>query len=487
MSLETMPTNPWLRSLVLVLTLGGWASTAVAAPQVEVRSPPPRIEVPAERRAPAVRAQLPELGRTPRPVPSRATPEPPRPAVPTRPAEGRKVDTPRDRETRAAQQPEVAPARDWGHAPAIVEHAPASVVYAVSDLHGRYEEAFRLFEGNRLLSGVPSDPGGVKWTGGTATVVVVGDIINKGNGSTKIIDLLRVLQSDAAAKGGKVIVTMGNHEASFIHEPLSSRSLRDGTDGKYGFGHELYAMGESPYAVARGNDSEGRGRWLRDLPFAARVGDYFFIHSGNTRGLSRDGLAHAIEGAVASGGFGHTDVIGDHPRSVLGADDWKLTAAEARTNADRLGVKHIVMGHIPSALGADGEIARSRDGALIKLDTGLGNGDAQARLLRIGSGGGVQQLDESGAREKVRRRGRLAFPPTPREQCHGTPRTRGRDATRECREDAGREEQRLLSLPSALSCLVSSKKCFGGSPLADLPWRISLGCRPSSGLGRDHL
>ena len=80
-----------------------------------------------------------------------------------------------------------------------------------------------------------------------------------------------------------------------------------------------------------------------------------------------------------------------------------MTAADAARNAEKLGVKHIVMGHIPDALDARGEIARTKDGALIKIDTGLGNDVGEPRMLRVGLKGGVKQLDVEGERAKVKK------------------------------------------------------------------------------------
>lgn len=297
------------------------------------------------------------------------------------------------------------PVRDWVKAPAIVEHTPAGAVFAASDLHGRYEESFKLFEGNKMLRGSIDKPGEVEWIGGTATVVIVGDLINKGDGSVKIIDMLRALQTSAEKKGGKVIVTMGNHEALFFHQPRSARSLRNGTEGKYGFGYELMSRGVSLDSVVSGTDPEGRGKWLQELPFGAKVGEYFFVHSGNTRGMNREALGSAIQRAISDQGFGHEEIVGLSPSSVLGADDWRLTAAEAKSNAEKLGVKHIVMGHIPYALDAKRAIGKSLDGALIKLDTGLGNGEGPARMLRVSSAGKVKQVDVDGVRTKLQRQG----------------------------------------------------------------------------------
>ena len=298
----------------------------------------------------------------------------------------------------------VAFARDWHKSPAIVEHVTAGEILAVSDLHGHYAEAFKLFEGNGILRGNANDPSHVEWTGGSATLVIVGDSINKGAGSVPIIDMLRHLQAIAPLSGGRVIVTLGNHEADFLHEPMSERSLRDGTDEtrRFGIGHELVLHGESPAVVASGNDAAGRGRWLRGLPFAAQVNDTFFVHSGNSRGMDKATLATSIERAVGNGNFGHDEIIGPDDNSVLGADNWTSTANAAHTNAQRLGVKRIVMGHIPDAFDARGSFAGTPDGALLKIDTGLGNDVGEARLLRIDAHGAMKQLNAGGVPSVIR-------------------------------------------------------------------------------------
>ena len=53
-------------------------------------------------------------------------------------------------------------ARDWVKAPAIVEHTAPGEILAVSDLHGHYEQAFKLFAGNGVMRGTPNDPGHVR-------------------------------------------------------------------------------------------------------------------------------------------------------------------------------------------------------------------------------------------------------------------------------------------------------------------------------------
>jgi hypothetical protein len=47
-------------------------------------------------------------------------------------------------------------------------------------------------------------------------------------------------------------------------------------------------------------------------------------------------------------------------------------------------------------LDSAGGIARTANGALIKIDTGLGNSKGPPRMLRISRAGRIQQLDEEG-------------------------------------------------------------------------------------------
>jgi hypothetical protein len=288
--------------------------------------------------------------------------------------------------------------RDWRKSPPIVELEPKGELYAISDPHGRYDEVVQLLRAQGLVA---EGPKGLTWAGGPATLVVVGDIINKGPGSIALLDLLRSLQNNAGFSGGRVVVTMGNHEAEFLDAPFSERAQRNGEGGRFGVSADLKARGIDPADVAAARDAEGRGAWMRDLPLAAKIGKYFFVHGGDTGGRYREQLAYALRTTIDTHGFGHNDIVGVHT-GVLGTGNWQRTAQMAAMNASRVGAQYIVMGHIPHALDAHGDIARSRNGALLKIDTGLGNGDGPARILHINAYGEIRQRDDSGRAFKVR-------------------------------------------------------------------------------------
>src|SRR5689334_25079647 len=86
--------------------------------------------------------------------------------------------------------------------------APAAQrIIAVGDLHGDYQAWMTIATAAGLF-----DRSG-HWAGGRATLVQLGDVLDRGPDSLKIVRNLQQLQKEAPRKGGKVIVVLGNHEA----------------------------------------------------------------------------------------------------------------------------------------------------------------------------------------------------------------------------------------------------------------------------------
>lgn len=280
--------------------------------------------------------------------------------------------------------------RDWGAHPAIVEIDQADEIYAVSDPHGGAKELAALLTANHLIAGT-------EWKGGTAILVVTGDLIDKGADSLGVIDLLRTLEPAARAKGGRIVVTMGNHEAELLADPHNKKATA-------GIDVELAAAKIDPDELARGADAKGRGRWLIDLPFGVRIKKWFFAHGGNTGGDSIATLSKKLEAGFADHGFSDTAITGKD--SILEAQSWYGKPNKddtAKRYADALGVKHIVFGHDPGAFGEHGHILTSKDGTLVKIDVAMGLHDNNAvtsgLLLHVRTKGGdrAEILDASGA------------------------------------------------------------------------------------------
>src|SRR5215831_1544292 len=114
----------------------------------------------------------------------------------------------------------VAATRDWKAHPAVVEVDTSEDIFAIGDAHGDPQRFAGALAGAKLIADASAKPDQVKWTGGRAVLVVPGDMIDKWTDSLGVITLLRTLQKDAAAQGGRVIITMGNHEGEFLADPL---------------------------------------------------------------------------------------------------------------------------------------------------------------------------------------------------------------------------------------------------------------------------
>jgi len=56
----------------------------------------------------------------------------------------------------------------------------------------------------------------LSWTGGKTTLVIVGDILDRGPKSRAAMDLLMRLEGEAESAGGRVQVLIGNHEAMIL-------------------------------------------------------------------------------------------------------------------------------------------------------------------------------------------------------------------------------------------------------------------------------
>lgn len=277
----------------------------------------------------------------------------------------------------------VAPPRDWASHPAIVEVDASPTIYALSDVHGGYDRMVTLLSAHRIIAQLPNTPENAEWTAGSAVLVVTGDLMDKGPKPLEALDLLRTLEPLASSAGGRVVFTLGNHEAEFLDDPQNDKATKsDGVD------EEIRQRGGSALSIADGTDA--RGGWLRDRPFAARIGNWFFAHAGNTRGRSIPELEQALQLAVTSHDYDDAEIIGAD--SILESRGWYTAdATVASRYAAAVGAKHIVFGHQPDALGARGEIAAAYGGSLFRIDCGMSPdvNDSDGRMLRIRRDGDI--------------------------------------------------------------------------------------------------
>ena len=295
--------------------------------------------------------------------------------------------------------------RDWQKYPAIVELDTTETVFAVGDPHGDPERLAGVLAAAMLTESAATAPDQVKWTAGKSVLLVTGDMIDKWTDSLGVIALLRALQKDAASQGGQVIITMGNHEAEFLADPLGKKTRE--------FANELRAAKMDPREV--GNCGGEIGQFLCNLPIGVRVNDWFFSHGGNSGGRTIDELNTAIANGFAKDGFATDELISDN--SILearlnkkgpGGMAWFMDGSKKtdpkdllKHYASKLKVNHIVQGHqygrvkFPDNKNREEETLFQRYGILFLIDSGMGRGiedsTSTGGALRITGPAGQQQ------------------------------------------------------------------------------------------------
>jgi len=191
----------------------------------------------------------------------------------------------------------------------------AERVVAFGDVHGAYRELVSLLQSAGLLDGQ------LAWKGGTTHLVSVGDLLDRGADSRKVLDLLMRLETEARAAGGAVHVVAGNHEimnvlgdfsytspgeyAAFAAEEdveLRAQQLEaflafpEHADLPRAELERRFATEFPPgwFAHRQAFSSRGRyGQWILELPALLVIGDTVFVHGGLPRTLAGNTLDEA--------------------------------------------------------------------------------------------------------------------------------------------------------------------------------------------------
>jgi hypothetical protein len=179
-------------------------------------------------------------------------------------------------------------------------------VVAFADVHGAYEEVTTLLRSTGVVDT------GLRWSGGRTHLVSLGDLLDRGADSRKVMDLLMRLQGEAAAAGGRVHVVLGNHEAMNVLGDL--RYVVPGEYAAYAAEEDAAERAQQKAAfLARQAGTaatdfdrlfppgyfghrrmlgpEGRyGQWLLTLPVAVKINDTVYMHGGPSAVLQGRGL-----------------------------------------------------------------------------------------------------------------------------------------------------------------------------------------------------
>jgi hypothetical protein len=298
--------------------------------------------------------------------------------------------------------------------PAAPPSSPQRIV-AVGDLHGDFDAWRQIALKAHLIDSRN------RWAGGSSILVQLGDIVDRGPDSLKIISHLMKLQAQATSAGGRVIVLVGNHEAMNM-----TGDLRYVSPGEYAafanadsarLREHVFAANKTAIAAAYRAQSptmtddaihaawlaqtplgklehqaawspSGRlGRWTIANQAIAKIGDTLFVHGGISIGYSTTTSFQLInqkvtaalkardasEASILYDPFGplwyrglitRKEEAGQPPAFPIGypSIDEELAAALRATGARRM-----VIAHTPRLAG----IEISHGGQLVRIDTGI--------------------------------------------------------------------------------------------------------------------
>jgi hypothetical protein len=296
------------------------------------------------------------------------------------------------------------------------EPAPARIV-AIGDLHGDHD----AWQAIAAAAGLIDAKG--HWSGGNATLVQMGDVVDRGPDSLKIIHDLQRLQKEAPKRGGKVIALIGNHEAmmmtgdlryvhpgeyaAFVDRESKARRERFYEANKTAF-EAAFRMRDPNLTAAAIKEGWMKGvplgmlehqaawrpdgplgKWALANPAVLKLGDSLFVHGGISAafaGLPIDEINRQVVVALKAQDKSLTAII-NHPQGPLwyrglisrtGGDEANVAPIPQGATAPltieqeidlvlkNFGVKRIVVAHTPNPPG----IISGDGGKLWRIDSG---------------------------------------------------------------------------------------------------------------------
>jgi len=266
-------------------------------------------------------------------------------------------------------------------------------IVAVGDVHGAYDRYIEILR----VAGIV-DAGG-HWAGGATHFVQLGDLIDRGDDSRKALDLVRRLEREAQASGGRAHILLGNHEAARMLGDLrltaageyaafttvDSAKLRDRylKTQTLAESEREQALQQMPLGFVEMRQAFGRdgeyGRWLRQLPVTITIDGFIFAHGGISPAVASMGCA-AINDQVRRELTSDLDKTRATPLASLTARVdgplwYRGLAQEPDSFAPQideilaaLHARAIVVAHTVSTTG---RIATRFDGRVIQIDTGM--------------------------------------------------------------------------------------------------------------------
>lgn len=145
-------------------------------------------------------------------------------------------------------------------------------MYVMGDIHGQYEKMLAALREAELIDD------SCHWSGGAATQWFMGDYFDRGPDGIAAIDLIRALQAEAAAAGGRVGALIGNHDVLILAARRFGERPSGGPGGTFLASWRANGGAETDL---RGLTDE-RAAWLASLPALALAGGRLLAHADAT-------------------------------------------------------------------------------------------------------------------------------------------------------------------------------------------------------------
>jgi hypothetical protein len=322
-------------------------------------------------------------------------------------------------------------------------------IVAVGDVHGAFDTFVALLREAGIVDNRR------RWAGGRTVFVQLGDVLDRGPDSRRVLDLIRQLERDAPKAGGRVVSLLGNHETMRMMLDLryvttaeyaafreaGSADFRDRYFEAYSADRAAKARARNePYNAAAvrkefydstplgalemhlafGRDGD-YGKWLRAKDTIAIINGVAFVHGGVSlaaAALGCDGINARIRDeidsvSITSPAAPTSFVAGPegplwHRGLIEGASERTVTAAELDEILKALGAHTIVVGHTVAP-----KVRTVQDGRVVQIDTGMLGGtfypNGRASALEIANGaftalsGGTREVVKTSAAGRAAR------------------------------------------------------------------------------------
>ncbi|GGQ92669.1 metallophosphoesterase [Deinococcus ruber] len=166
-----------------------------------------------------------------------------------------------------------------------------SDLWAIGDVHGALGTLRTLLQRARLTDFEDN------WLGDGATVVFLGDLIDRGPDGAGVLHLVQHLERQAAEAGGQVVSLLGNHEVMLM-AAMRFRGPPRWAAGYLSPGLFEYwrQNGGQPHDLARLEPEDLE--WLQARPVLYRHADWLFCHADSQLYLSLGDSIEAVQNSV---------------------------------------------------------------------------------------------------------------------------------------------------------------------------------------------